>query len=116
MISIPKREMSQRDAAPAINSKAQQAGKHTTGHKAERRAQFSTDSIDVTMKGIDKGYGIEQMRDRLGVAVHEMIFTGDALYEGGNDEPVKRTGIDTVAINNPEETKQNLRAWLPVCG
>ncbi|OGL89546.1 hypothetical protein A3I45_04690 [Candidatus Uhrbacteria bacterium RIFCSPLOWO2_02_FULL_53_10] len=75
-----------------------------------------TTSIDVTMKGIDKGYGIEQMRDRLGVAVHEMIFTGDALYEGGNDEPVKRTGIDTVAINNPEETKKHLRAWLSTCG
>src|SRR3989339_2114798 len=50
-------------------------------------------SIDVTMKGIDKGYGVEQMEKYLNVPVEKMVFVGDALYEGGNDEPVKRTGI-----------------------
>lgn len=70
-------------------------------------------SIDVTMKGIDKGYGVEQMRDHLGIPIDEMVFVGDALYEGGNDEPVKRTGIDTFAVDGPEETKALLREWLP---
>ena len=69
-------------------------------------------SIDVTMKGIDKGYGVEQMRDHLGVTIEEMIFVGDALYEGGNDEAVKRTGIETIAVEGPEETKQVIRKWL----
>ncbi len=69
-------------------------------------------SIDVTMKGIDKGYGVEQMKDHLGVDVEQMIFVGDALYEGGNDEAVKRTGIETIAVEGPEETKQLIREWL----
>ncbi len=69
-------------------------------------------SIDVTMKGIDKGYGVEQMRTHLGVPIEEMVFVGDALYEGGNDEPVKRTGIETYAVTGPEETKKLLREWL----
>lgn len=75
-----------------------------------------TTSIDVTMKGIDKGFGVEQMSERLGVPIERMVFTGDALYEGGNDEPVKRTGIETVAVSGPEETKALLRAWLAQMG
>lgn len=69
-------------------------------------------SIDVTMKGIDKGYGVEEMEKHLGVSVDKMIFVGDALYEGGNDEPVKRTGIETIAVEGPEETTQIIREWL----
>lgn len=69
-------------------------------------------SIDVTKQGIDKGYGVEQMRDRLGIAVEDMIFYGDALYEGGNDEPVKRTGIEAIPVESPEDTKRYLREWL----
>ena len=75
-----------------------------------------TTSIDVTMKGIDKGYGVLQMSERLGVPIEAMVFTGDALYPGGNDEPVKRTGIDTVAVSGPEETKALLRTWLAKMG
>ena len=69
-------------------------------------------SIDVTPQGIDKGYGIEQLRERLGIGVGHMLFVGDALYPDGNDEPVKRTGIDTIAIESPEDTKVLIREWL----
>ena len=69
-------------------------------------------SIDVTMKGIDKGYGVGEMEKHLGIDVHKMIFVGDALYEGGNDEPVKRTGIETIAVEGPEDTKKVIREWL----
>lgn len=69
-------------------------------------------SIDVTRKGIDKGYGVEQMRDHLNIAVSEMVFVGDALYEGGNDHAVLRTGIDAFPVSNPEDTKKLLREWL----
>lgn len=70
-------------------------------------------SIDVTIKGIDKGYGIGEMEKHLGVTVDEMIFVGDALYEGGNDEPVKRTGIEAIPVDGPEDTKKLIREWLP---
>lgn len=69
-------------------------------------------SIDVTRKGIDKAYGIRKIEELLGIQVSEMIFVGDALYEGGNDHAVIRTGVETVAIANPTETKNILRQWL----
>lgn len=69
-------------------------------------------SIDVTRKGIDKAYGIKKIEELLGIPVSEMIFVGDALYEGGNDYAVKRTGVDTVAVANPTETKELLKGWL----
>lgn len=69
-------------------------------------------SIDVTKKGIDKGYGVEQMRDHLGVAIEDMVFFGDALYEGGNDEPVRRTGILAVPVEGPDDTLAHLRGCL----
>lgn len=71
-------------------------------------------SIDVTRKGIDKGYGIGQMEKHLGVPVEKMLFVGDALYEGGNDHAVIRTGVDTFDVSNPEDTKKLLREWLAV--
>lgn len=69
-------------------------------------------SIDVTRKGINKGYGVRQMRDHLGVSIDEMIFIGDALYEGGNDYAVKREGVDCVEVSGPEDTKKLIQQWL----
>ncbi len=66
-------------------------------------------SIDINRKGIDKGYGIGQIEKNLNIPVEKMLFIGDALFEGGNDYSVIRTGIDTVAVKNPEETKEIIR-------
>ncbi|MFA6272919.1 MAG: HAD-IIB family hydrolase [Candidatus Paceibacterota bacterium] len=63
-------------------------------------------SIDVTRKGIDKGYGILQIEKHLGIPVAEMVFIGDRLSPGGNDYPVVRTGVQTIAVSGPEETKK----------
>lgn len=62
-------------------------------------------SIDITKLGIDKAYGIRKLRDTLGIAIDEMIFVGDALFEGGNDFPVKETGVICLQVRNPNETK-----------
>lgn len=69
-------------------------------------------SIDVTRKGVDKGYGVEQLQERLGLSVADMVFVGDALYEGGNDEPVKRTGIEAIPVTSVDQTKALIRGWL----
>lgn len=69
-------------------------------------------SIDVTKKGITKAYGIQQLESRLGIAVRDMIYIGDALYEGGNDYAVMETGIDTHSVRNAEDTKQFLKDVL----
>ena len=62
-------------------------------------------SIDVTKPGIDKGYGIRKLRDVLGISIEEMIFIGDALFEGGNDYPAKEAGVVSIPVRGPNETK-----------
>ncbi len=61
-------------------------------------------SIDVTRKNIDKAYGIRQIEKYLKFKTEEMLFIGDALYEGGNDAPIKSTGIEHISTSGPEET------------
>jgi phosphomannomutase len=63
-------------------------------------------SIDVTQKGIDKGYGIRKLRDVLRIGIHEMIFVGDALFPGGNDRPAKEAGALSIQVRDPHETKR----------
>jgi phosphomannomutase len=63
-------------------------------------------SIDVTQKGIDKGYGIRKLRDVLRIEIHEMIFVGDALFPGGNDRPAKDAGALSIQVRDPHETKR----------
>ena len=65
-----------------------------------------TTSVDVTQKGIDKGYGIRKLRDILGVAIEEMIFVGDALFPGGNDYPAKEAGAESIRVRDTEESKR----------
>ena len=62
-------------------------------------------SIDVTMPGIDKAYGIGKLRDLLGVTIKEMIFIGDALFAGGNDYPAEEAGVVSIPVRGPNETK-----------
>jgi len=73
-------------------------------------------SIDITRKGIDKAYGIQKIEELLSIPAKEMVFVGDALYEGGNDHAVIRTGVETVPVANPEETKMVIKKWLEELG
>jgi phosphomannomutase len=69
-----------------------------------------TTSIDVTLPGIDKAYGIGKLRDILGIPVSEMIYVGDALFPGGNDYPVRSTGAVCIQVRDPNETKRVIEA------
>lgn len=71
-----------------------------------------TTSIDITKKGIDKAYGIQQIEKHLGVKKEEMLFIGDALFEGGNDYPVKQTGVECIETTGPEGTKKIIQRIL----
>lgn len=62
-------------------------------------------SLDITKKGIDKAHGIKQIMKRLSVSKDEIVYIGDALYKGGNDAAVIKTGIETIQISGPEEVK-----------
>ncbi len=65
-----------------------------------------TTSIDITKMGIDKAYGIGKLREVLGIEISEMIFVGDALFEGGNDQPARKTGVVCIQVRDVEETKK----------
>ena len=63
-------------------------------------------SIDITREGMTKAYGVHQFSEILGLSIEEMLYVGDALFPGGNDEIVKETGIETQQVSGPEETKE----------
>ena len=64
-----------------------------------------TTSIDIVKPGIDKAYGIRKLKEVLGIDIPEMLFIGDALFEGGNDFPARKTGVDCIQVRDAEETK-----------
>jgi hypothetical protein len=43
-----------------------------------------------------------------------MVFVGDALYPGGNDAAVKKTGIQTIMTSGPRETMKIIKNILSV--
>lgn len=68
--------------------------------------------MDITHKGVDKEYGLRQIKKHLGIDFQEMLFVGDALFPGGNDYPALRTGVPCFAVKGPEETKELIRSLL----
>jgi phosphomannomutase len=71
----------------------------------EVRSGGST-SIDITRQGIDKAYGMRKLADLTGVPLARMVFVGDRLDEGGNDYPVKATGVRTYAVTGWPDTAE----------
>jgi len=71
-------------------------------------------SIDVTRRGIDKSYGIAQLLKQLGLQPSQLIFVGDRLIPGGNDEPVVKLGVRYFSVAAPglDDTRQLIRNWL----
>lgn len=61
-------------------------------------------SIDITRKGIDKAYAIGKIKEHLGIAQDEILFFGDALFHGGNDEPVATMGVRTEKVTKIQDT------------
>ena len=71
-----------------------------------------TTSVDVTMIGIDKAYGMRKLMELLEIGKDEILFFGDKLEEGGNDYPVKAMGIDSLEVSRWEDTALALEAIL----
>jgi HAD superfamily hydrolase (TIGR01484 family) len=69
-------------------------------------------SVDVTRKGIDKAYGVSKLSAITGIRIADMLYVGDALFEGGNDAVVKKTGIPTHEVKNTGDTKVLIQELL----
>ncbi len=63
-------------------------------------------SIDITKPGIDKAYGMYKLRETLKIKIKQMLFMGDALFDGGNDQPARTTGAYCIQVRDPQETKR----------
>ena len=69
-------------------------------------------SIDITRKGVDKAYAVRRLTEHTGVPPEAILFLGDAIYPGGNDDPVRAAGIDTVAVRDVQETASVIRGII----
>ncbi|KND48157.1 MAG: phosphomannomutase [Parcubacteria bacterium C7867-006] len=69
-------------------------------------------SIDVTRLGVDKAYAIGKIKSLLNVNDDDIVFVGDALYKGGNDAPVKKTNVDYIQEDGPNETLELLKNYI----
>ena len=69
-------------------------------------------SIDVTQKGIDKKFGIEQLIKYLNVSKTDVLFFGDALEPEGNDSPALEAGVQCYKISSVADTKKAIKHLL----
>ena len=69
-------------------------------------------SIDVTHKGIDKEYGLRQIKKHSKISFENMLFIGDALFPGGNDEAALNTGVLCFEVRGVEDTKNLIRSII----
>ena len=44
--------------------------------------------------------------------LEEILFLGDAIFPGGNDDPVRAADIDTVAVRDVAESMSVVRAII----
>ena len=77
----------------------------------EVRSGGST-SVDVTRKGVDKAYGMNKIKAKLGLANGDILFVGDRLDVGGNDYPVRAMGISCIAVQEWEHTAIIVRGLI----
>ena len=61
-------------------------------------------SIDVTIPGVDKGYGMQKLIDATGIKKEEILFMGDKIMPGGNDYAVEEMGIDCISVRSWRDT------------
>lgn len=78
----------------------------------EVRSGGST-SIDITHRGIDKAYGMQQLADETSISLDDMLFVGDRLDPDGNDYPVLAMGVRCHAVEGWEDTAAYLDGLIP---
>lgn len=69
-------------------------------------------SIDILPKGFDKSVGLQRLLSTKNMMMDDMVFVGDAVFEGGNDYSPSVAGILTISIKNPSETAELIKEWV----
>ncbi|MBP6857663.1 MAG: HAD-IIB family hydrolase [Candidatus Pacebacteria bacterium] len=71
-----------------------------------------TTTIDILPKGITKGVMLRKMLSKRTLLDTDLLFIGDALFEGGNDYEVKKEGFNTISTTGPKETAKIIESIL----
>lgn len=71
-------------------------------------------SIDVTIPGVDKAYGMNRLMDSTGFAKEDILFMGDKIMPGGNDFPVEEMGVDCISVRSWEDTAYAIEGIVSV--
>jgi HAD superfamily hydrolase (TIGR01484 family) len=75
-------------------------------------ASGGSTSIDITIRGVDKAFGLSQLSLMTGLDIEGFVFVGDRLDPGGNDYPVKKLGIRTVETDGPKSSAKFLEGLI----
>src|SRR4051812_6761330 len=73
-------------------------------------------SIDVTLPGVDKAYGMGKLMAATGLQKEDILFVGDKIVPGGNDYAVQQMGIDCISVANWEDTAYAVEGIVKVVG
>ena len=69
-------------------------------------------SIDITMKWVDKAFGVRKLIEHFPVNLDEILFIWDAVFPGWNDYPPFTIWVDSVKINDVNHTKAVIRKLI----
>lgn len=71
-------------------------------------------SIDVTIPGVDKAYGMTKLMVATGLKKEDILFMGDKIMPGGNDYPVEEMGIECISVRSWEDTAYAIEGILSI--
>jgi hypothetical protein len=71
-----------------------------------------TTSLDILPKGFNKAVGLKRLTERFGYRLADLAFVADEVFPGGNNYSVFEAGVETIRVNNPEETASVIKDWL----
>ena len=66
----------------------------------------------VSLRGINKKYGIDELMKKLHVSKDEVVYVGDSIFKGGSDYAAVEMGLNNVSVRDPEDTKTWIRNVL----
>lgn len=69
-------------------------------------------SIDISLRGINKKYGIEELIRRLHLIKDDITYIGDTIFKGGSDYVAVDLGLNYIKVNNIEDTKKWIHSIL----
>ncbi len=69
-------------------------------------------SIDVSEKGINKKYGIDELMKKLRASKDDVIYIGNKICKGGNGYVAIEMGLVYCQVKDPEDTKEWIRKTL----